>query len=401
MHKKPAAIVLCQVLTGFSTARSLSAAGVEVHAVSFSKTAPIHFSRHFKQIKLIGKKNDEKFLIDWLTAYAQKIGNMPVVIPTSDVHALMLAKHYEQLSIHCRLSTTSYEELWNIISKGALYASAERAGVDVIPSIHEPNLEQLKVWSESNPAPYFLKPFYEKVDGCKLTDKNLILQNREDLLAYAAKHGTKALVIQRMINGGDGYIFDCYGLCDASEKVVTMASHRRWRQNPPNVGTTTFGEIPGYSDSENELALFTNTSKLLDAVKHHGIFGIEWLQDRETGKSYLIDFNARPFSSIGHLTSCGLNLPYLAYQELTGEDISSVETHPTLKHSLWIDLLRDLQSLRERRTLHQISYIEWLKSLLSCRQFAYWNWLDPGPGIYRSWQIALMAIKFASKRIKF
>ena len=400
MSQKPAAIILCQVLTGFSTARNIAAVGIEVHAVSFSEIEPIHFSRRFKQIKLIGKKNDEDFIIEWLINYAQKLGNRPVVIPTSDTHALMLAKHYERLSAHCRLSTTSYERLWSIISKGDLYSFAEKAGVDVIPAIHEPNLEQLEAWSKLNPSPYFLKPFYEKVAGCALTGKNLILNNRDDLLAYVTEYGAKALIIQRMINGGDGFIFDCYGLCNASGQAVTMASHRRWRQNPPNVGTTTYGEIPGYPETEKESTLFDNTSKLLTVIKHHGVFGIEWLQDRETGKLYLIDFNARPFSSIGHLTACGLNLPLLAYRELTGEDISSVEKRPALKHSLWIDALRDLQSLRERRALQQISFTEWGKSLFSCRDFAYWDWSDPGPGIYRTWRIASMMTNFVWKRIK-
>ena len=44
--------------------------------------------------------------------------------------------------------------------------------------------------------------------------KNLLLETREQLLSYVRSHGTESLVIQRMIRGGDGNIFDCYGLCD-------------------------------------------------------------------------------------------------------------------------------------------------------------------------------------------
>lgn len=400
MNNKPIAIVLCQVLTGFATARSIAINGVEVHAVSFTRHEPIHYSRLFKQVKLIGMKNDEAGIIDWLITYAKKIGNRPVVIPTSDVHALMLARNYKQLSPYCRLSTTSFKSLWNIISKGELYSLAKKAGVDIIPAIHEPDLTQLEEWTLNNEAPYFLKPFYESVDGCALTDKNLILPNRESLLAYASEYGTKALVIQRMINGGDGYIFDCYGMCNIDGQPITMASHRRWRQNPPNVGTTTYGEIPGHPEGNNESVLFDNTARLLSEIKHHGVFGIEWLQDKKANRLYLIDFNARPFSSIGHLTSAGLNLPYLTYAELAGEDISYQDARPVLKPSLWVDLLRDIQSLRERIQLKQITLSNWFRSLLRCSDYAYWDWKDPGPGMFRSLQITSIAMSFIWKRIK-
>ena len=130
--------------------------------------------------------------------------------------------------------------------------------------------------------------------------------------------------------GGDGHILDCYGLCASHCRPITLASHRRIRQGPANFGTTSYGEIPLRGDEAMESRLFDYTSRLLGGLKYHGIFGIEWLHDRETGELYLIDFNARPFSSIGHLHDCGLNLPLLAYRELCGEDLSHVPIRPTL-----------------------------------------------------------------------
>lgn len=401
MENKPAAIVLCQVITGLSTAHSLAIKGVEVHAVSFKRHEPVHFSRRFKQIKLTGKVDDEDYIIDWLIRYAKKIGNSPVVIPTSDAHALMLAKNYHQLAPYCRLSTTSYEDLRNIISKEGLYSLADKAGVDVIPAIHEPTLKQLEEWTVTHAGPYFIKPFYENMPGCALTEKNIVLADTKSLHNYIETHGSKSLIIQRMINGGDGYIFDCYGMCDVNGQPLTMASHRRWRQSPMNVGTTSYGEIPANPEGKSETVLFDYTTRLLAGVKHHGIFGIEWLQDRETGKLYLIDFNARPFSSVGHLTSCGLNLPFFAYAELIGDDLSSLQSRPVLEHSFWVDLLKDLLSLRDRLDKKQITLSEWFKSLLRCKHFACWDWTDPGPEIYRLWQITLMGIQFVWKRIKF
>lgn len=399
MKEKPNAIVLCHVLTGLATVRGLAAAGIKVHAVTFDADLPVHFSRHCRHVKLTGMKNDAPGLINWIVGYAKKIGNRPVIIPTSDSDALLLAKHYEILAPHCRLWTTSYHDLWRIISKNGLYSLAEAAGVDVIPAIHEPTLEKLDAWSRQHPGPYFLKPFYEAVDGCSLGKKNMILPDRNALLDYVMQHGSKALIIQRMIRGGDGYIFDCYGLCNASGRVLAMASHRRLRQHPPNVGSTTYGEIPAHPEGKDESVLFENTARLLNATRYHGIFGIEWLQDRESGKLYIIDFNARPFTSIGHLTACGLNLPFLAYQELTGADMSGLEVKPHLKHKFWIDMERDLQSLSIRQEQNKIDWFDWFKTVLSCRSSAYWDWTDPVPGIYQMARTAKIGVSYVWKKM--
>jgi predicted ATP-grasp superfamily ATP-dependent carboligase len=312
----------------------------------------------------------------------------------------MLARYNEELSLHCRLWKSSYESLWQIVSKDNLYQIADSAGIDIIPAIKEPDYNELAEWSKNNAGPYFIKPFYEGIPGCALQQKNIQLPDRESLLAYVSKNGSKALVIQRLIKGGDGFIFDCYGLADENGTVRTIASHRRWRQFPPDLGTTSYGEIPARIDDRSESTIFENTIKLVKRVKFHGIFGIEWLLDRQTGKFYLIDFNARPFSSVGHLTKCGLNLPLLAYNELIGELKPDLKLQPTLKHKYWVDFYKDLETFNSLRKLKQISWMAWLKSLLRCRSFAYWDWHDPGPEILRLYEILGIIVQSLIKKLK-
>ena len=146
----------------------------------------------------------------------------------------------------------------------------------------------------------------------------------------------------------------------------------------------------------DESAIFEKTERLLSVIRFHGIFGIEWLHDKKTGQFYLIDFNARPFSSIGHLTACGLNLPLLAYRELIGDDLAGLEQRPVLKHKYWIDLLRDLRSSRLSGVM---GWSDWFRSILRCRSFAYWDWRDPGPGLYRVLQIFTLVMRLVVKKM--
>ncbi len=398
--EKPAVIVLAKSLTGLATLRALSRLDIELHVVFFDANDPIAASCFgIKNYFPHGEHND-KALLTFLVEYTQKLGNSPVVIPTSDSLALFLARNHALLGLSCRLWETTYDALNEIISKDGLYRLAISAGVDTIPWIVTNHHAELREWCVSNPAPYLLKPFYVALDIPRPFEKNFLLHSRDALLNYAATYGTDSIIVQRMIEGGDGYIFDSYGYCDRTGKILTIASHRRLRQYPPDLGSTCFGEIPAKFGEAAEHAMFAATERLLSKTKYHGIFGIEWLYDRTKGKFYLIDFNARPFSSIGHLEACGMNLPALAYLDLTLQLPSNIEYKPALKHIVWIDLLRDLQSLRTTTVFAGQAVKKWLASILRSASFGHQSWRDPIPGIHELATIVQRTLQFLLKKHK-
>jgi predicted ATP-grasp superfamily ATP-dependent carboligase len=243
-----------------------------------------------------------------------------------------------------------------------------------------------------------LKPFYEGIAVQRPFEKNCLFRTREELLEYAGKYGTKAMIVQRVIRGGDGHIFDCYGYCDADGRVLTMATHRRLRQSPPDFGSTCFGEIPANFGAATDARLIANTERLLDRVRYHGIFGIEWLHERESDNFYLIDFNARPFTTIGHLHDCGLNLPMLAYLDLTGQLPAHIARFPVLEHRLWMDLIRDIETLHSMKPSAWTTIRQWLATVWRCHSYAYQSWRDPLPGVFRIFAIATKLLMFLRKR---
>lgn len=400
---KPYAIVLCRAVTGLATVRSLHRAGVRVLALVFSERDLTRYTRCADVVVVPEAAHGGRALIDWLAEQAARLmqdGGRPVVIPTSDEQALLLAEHAEQLAACCRVWTTGHQELTRIVSKDGLYAIAEQLGVPTVPSITEPTLDELRDWSAVHPAPYFLKPFYVGVAGSRMRQKNLVLATRDELLDYVERHGSHALIVQRLLRGGDGYVFDCYGVCDAQGRVVQMATHRRWRQFRPDCGATSFGEIPSGLPEAQDRVLIEQTRQLLGGMRYHGIFGIEWLLERDTGRFYVIDFNARPFMSLGHLTDCGLNLPALTYDELIGQLPRDLPLVPVLRHLWWVDLLRDLQTLRELQTSGRLSWGAWLRSVLRCRSAAYLDWRDPVPGLLRTVRTFGQVAGFAWKKLR-
>jgi predicted ATP-grasp superfamily ATP-dependent carboligase len=394
---KPAAIVLSRTITGLGTIRSLGRAGVEVHAFYFDRADPVRFSRYCRPVLLEGLSEDHEALLDKLISYAKELGNRPVVFPASDAHALMLAGAREKLGPYCRIVTDSYEHMAKLISKDGLFEYAHAAAVNLIPYIIAPTLAEATEWTTTHSGPYLVKPFYTGVSTARMTKKNQVFENREELLRYVEEGSMNSLIVQRMIRGGDGNIFDCYGYCDRTGRLVSMVSRRRIRQLLPDYGTCTFGELPAAPEIES--VIFAGTRRLLEEVGYHGIFDIEWLRDRETGELYLIDFNARPAMGITHLTAAGLNLPALAYDDLTGKDLSSVDPTPRLPHLRAMDIWRDIESFVAKRKRGEITLREWLASIATCRHFYYMTWRDPMPGVARQFEALRRSLRFFARRV--
>ncbi|MDH5527851.1 MAG: hypothetical protein OEY97_11150, partial [Nitrospirota bacterium] len=167
-----------------ATARALAEDGVNVHVAAFNKTDPGLCSSRFTMVDLESTGGDPDQVLNWLIQYAGQLGNRPVVIPTSDTFALMLAQHRDRLLEVCRIWNTSYDQLNTIVSKERLYAVAEKSGVPVVPMIVAPGPEQLAGWCRKHPEPYFVKPYYEAVPGCALGMKNRIFDTSAELLDY-------------------------------------------------------------------------------------------------------------------------------------------------------------------------------------------------------------------------
>lgn len=382
-QQRPPAIVLCTALTGLATVRALASQGVQVHALVFDKKDPLRLSRHPHATHLLPEGLSDTDLVQFILDYAKRLGQRPVLMATSDRHVMALTRHAHALREAVHWWQTDLPTLATILEKDRLYLHADELGLPTIPSTPCADLPAVSAWCRRFPGPYLLKPSYVGCADAKLAEKNKVFVNSTSLLAFLPSTGSRALLVQQLMAGGDGEIFDTYGFCDAKGQIVCLSTHRRLRQFPPDLGSTSYGEIPARLGQE-EAILLSQTRVLLQSLRYHGIFGIEWLRDRTTNRFHLIDFNARPFSSIGHLRDCGVNLPWLAYQELTGQTTSPLPLVPTLQHRYWVDLFRDSQAREHPRTIKGSASPSRWQTLRQASSFAYWEWLDPGPALLKT-----------------
>ena len=376
-------IVLGLGVTGLAVVRSLVAAGIRVYGVSFSRLEPGRVTRLCTVIDRPQLDSHGAELCDWLRDFAGQLGSRPIVFPTSDDVALALASHSVELRASCRIWQSGKHHLEMLVRKDKLYGIASRAGVSIPPTLISPRLGELREWCLLNPAPYLVKPYYASHPNAECIGKNAVFETATDMLEFLEriKNQASGMIIQQVIAGGDGWIFDCYGLCDRNGDVKTMITHRRVRQYLPNFGITCFGEIPADPVDCGRDEIFRLTERILGQVHYHGIFGIEWLQDRDTKRLFLLDVNARPFYTIGHLRDCGVDLPVLAVRELLGDDLNDLEPRPDVKPMSWIDLGHDLGTMFRTRHVAEAGFLQWAASALKCRSYALWSSRDPMPAI--------------------
>jgi len=142
--------VLCKTVTGIATVRALAQCGVEVHACVFRRNDPVRYSRYAVKVPCYDLLDDEPALVRFLISYAAKFKSRPVLFPTGDAHALLLAKHSSELSPHYRIWQLPYGELGRIINKDRLYEAARGAGVRAERGEHVPDSGYHQVDTEQN-----------------------------------------------------------------------------------------------------------------------------------------------------------------------------------------------------------------------------------------------------------
>jgi len=393
------AIVMGSNDTALNTARCLSESGIDVRLLYTSNDGLGRYTRVARAVNLVRFGSDMDRYTEWIADYAARLGNRPVLIPCGDADAIAVSRYRDRLESSCRVWSNPLNDLLAIVSKDQLTSRARQLGIAVPATITAPARGDLLVWMKAHAPPYFVKPFYLGVEGSDFMGKNRIIGSSQELLDFMETTAERSLIVQQLVHGGDGWVYDCYGLCRRDHEIVAFATHKRIRQQPPDRGVTCYGEIPAALPNNRDQRILDLTRKLLAGLPYHGIFGIEWIEDRESGELSLIDFNARPFITIRHLRDCGLNLPLLAYDELTDGDLSTVPQTPTLTHKYWIDVLADARTFRVLHSRGTISWFEWLRSLAGCRSYAIFSTRDLVPSMMRVFETLTSVVSHGWRRL--
>ena len=381
MTNKPV-IIFGDYISAYGVIRGLSKYQIPMYIVSSAGKGVALKSRYIRSSITIAP-NDSEFILkldDWIS---KEVGQNPVLIVAGeDKYLDVLSQRHNELKNDVILTFPDWEVVKLVREKQSTYNVAEKVGVprpktyfitteeELYKLIREPQKE-LKF-------PMFMKAGHSSIFMANYGIKGCVCENKEDLLLLYKKYDgfDGELILQDLISSEKEII-----------KTVLMAVNRN--SNPVGVMINekkrSEGEYLSGSLVESTWSdeLLEHSLKLVKEIGYYGYAGVQFKYDYVDREFKFLEINGRISMSNAIALRCGINLPYLMYQNAIGAEVPEItvfkQTYPD--KILWWLMVNDI-----------IGYFRWNKRFYSVPQFIKsvigkgytiepMNWRDPLPGL--------------------
>jgi D-aspartate ligase len=301
--------------------RSLGEQGVPVIVIGEYAEPLSRYSRYcieFVQVPHFG--GHPQALLAALADLSQRHGGPLPVFPSADPDLEALSQLGAAAGPYMRSTMADPALVQTLMDKGAFNALALRAGLPVPRTFTPHTLEAVEQAAGVLVYPAIIKPSlptawrHPQLPHEIRQAKAIVVASREELLAVCrtlAPCGL-ALILQEYVPGDDAEHYDVHAFVDRQGAVRATFCGRKWRIQPPHVGSGC------YVESLHEPALEALVADLLQRIGYRGIANLNFKRHSRTGEFKLLEINAR-VSQWGILTTrSGVNLPWLAYRDVCG-----------------------------------------------------------------------------------
>ena len=371
--KQVGAVVIGGHFQGLGILRSLARQHIPTYLIDRGLCIG-RFSRYTGRFTKCPDVEQENLFFTFLMDLARK-ENLEgwIIYPNDDETVCLLAKHKEQLEEYYRVTTPSWDVVKFAYDKKLTYELAEKCGIAIPTTFYPRNVEELEQLEIEFPViikPAIKEPFYSRTGR-----KAIRVDNRGELMdeyanAAMVVDSSEIIMIQELIPGGTEYLFSVGSLCKNGELLAKVVA-RRPRQHPMD-----FGHATTYAETVNIPELEECARKLLAAMDYHGLSEVEFMKDSRDGQYKLIEVNARPWGWHTLAIGAGVDLPYLSYLDMLGEE---VKQNGFAKDAKWIRLVTDIPTVITELVKGRMKLADYLNSLKGKREFAVLSVTDPIP----------------------
>jgi predicted ATP-grasp superfamily ATP-dependent carboligase len=138
--------------------------------------------------------------------------------------------------------------------------------------------------------------------------------------AYAQAEPWEPMV-QDLIPGGDDELYTLGAYLSESLEPLGVFCGRKLKQTPPGIGTARLAEAVWVDE------VVDSGLQLLRALRCNGLSQVEFKRDPRDGRFKLMEVNPRLWQWHGLAAACGVDIPLIAYRDLTGEAVQPVSTN--------------------------------------------------------------------------
>lgn len=346
-------IVIGCSLTGYMVIRALANRNLHIIAMTYEKRDVAQLSRYVSEVVQSPHPGDEEQFIACLIQNADRWAGA-LILETADSTAIPLSKNKELLSKYYRIVTPDWDVLKIFVEKEKTYALAKQHGIPHPKSIPLHRMKDIEEISEIL-YPCILKPVLSSPFTDRFHVKNFEVNNERELeekFKLCLDAGI-SMILQEIIPGPDSNIYKMHGYINSQGKLVSKFFFRKLRQHPPQFGIARVGiSMERYPDVERL------TEKLLTLANYRGYFSNEFKLDPRDGQLKLIENNCRMPRSGMLPVACGVNYPWLIYQDLVLNQQSDITEYKV--GTYWIDFWTDLYDSLFRRKKEEIRLRDYL-----------------------------------------
>jgi D-aspartate ligase len=308
--KAPAVVVDVGWVNGLAAIRSLGRAGVRVLALDHRQSA-LGFRSRYAEPVLCPDPQDEDAFVSFLAEL--ELDAPAPVFPTHDEPLNAIARGADRLGDRFLFPFPRWKVLSRIQSKRSQLEAAEQAGIAVPHWIAPGSAPEARAAADELGYPVLVKPSSTEGFKRRFGRQAFRCEDADDTeRAYVDAEEYEPLV-QEVVPGGDDALYTLGSYLAQDGKALGTFCGRKLRQTPPGVGTCRVGEAV-WVEEVVEVGL-----KLLRALEHTGLSQVEFKRDSRDGTLKLMEVNPRLWQWHGLASACGVDLPRIAYEDLTGE----------------------------------------------------------------------------------
>jgi D-aspartate ligase len=316
----PAVVVDVGWVNGLAAVRSLGRAGIRVLALDHRPSA-LGFRSRYAEPVLTPDPQDEEAFVSFLAGL--EVERAPL-FATHDEPLNAIARNAGRLGDRFLYPFPPWQVLSRIQTKRGQLEAAEAAGIPIPRTSYPASAAEARAAAEELGLPVLVKP--SSTEGFKRRFKRQAFRcdtaaEVEDAYAEAEPYEP---MVQEVIPGGDGELYTL-GSYLRNGEPLGLFSGRKLRQTPPGVGTCRVGEAVWVEE------VVDSGLKLLRALDFHGLSQVEFKRDPRDGAYKLMEVNPRLFQWHGLAAACGVDLPLIAYRDLTGERVEPVSANGSRK----------------------------------------------------------------------
>lgn len=362
----PYVVVLDISFAGYGVIRSLAPYNIPI--IGFKKNISIPEAKTKLCEKIFSFKNNEE-LLDKLIHFSESKKYTPVLIMTSDTHVKFFINNRNILEklYHIHFPPNDIVEL--LLHKNKFSEFALKHDILIPKSsklLQEDNLETIK---HNFRFPIVLKPYMRSKSwlNSKLPKVFLADTYKDFINIYnKIKNIEKNLLVQEWIPGKDSNINYCLTYFNDKNDCLAAFTGYKIRQWPVSTGSTAT-TMPVYNKwVENE------TIRIFKLLNYSGFGSIEFKRHDIDGKYYITEPTVCRLNQQEYVATLnGINIPLIAYNELTGQNIR--EILPSKAPIIYIDEMAEFYSTWTLFKRKLLTCKEWKNSIKGHKAYRYWN----------------------------